>query len=378
MEFVAAYKGCAVGRGRPRKHKSHMQRAVKLSLDFITKTKRRQIDALLESYRGAVNFYIRSLWHERGKLDKGTLARIESTRLSERYKSQALKQALEIVVATKQSAKELGVVASRPIFSGAAVLDAKFVTIEEGKRSFDLAVRLSTLNKGHRITILTRKTKPFHKWASLPLAKLIQGCALREDSIIIWFELPDLPAKMTGEVLGVDIGVNKLISDSNGNHYGREFKQIREKIKRRKPASEGKRAAYEERKHYLDASVKSLPFERLAVIGVEKLHDMKRGKQKTRGKSFRKAMAPWTYRHVLERIEQKAQENRVLLVRVDPANTSRTCPACGAVHKDNRKGERFLCVTCDHAGDADTIGALNVLARTLATLGSLASPRLKN
>jgi putative transposase len=179
-----------------------------------------------------------------------------------------------------------------------------------------------------------------------------------------------------GEVLGVDIGVNKVLSDSNGNHYGREFKAIRDKVKRRKPGSKGKRCAREERRHYLDAVVKSLPFDRLAALGVEELHDLKRGKSKKRGKQFRKAMAPWTYRHVLNRIEQKAQENRVLLVRVDPASTSRTCPDCGAAHKDNRKGEKFLCLTCGRAGDADTVGAQIVLARTLATLGSIASPRL--
>jgi predicted transposase len=77
-----------------------MRRAVKVSLAFATQEKRRQINALMEAYRAAVNFYIRSLWNDRGKLDKTTLARLKSTRLSERYKSQALKQALEIVVAT--------------------------------------------------------------------------------------------------------------------------------------------------------------------------------------------------------------------------------------------------------------------------------------
>jgi hypothetical protein len=163
-----------------------MRRAVKLSLDFLTEHKRRQIAALLEAYRGAVNFYIKSLWANKGKLDKATLARLKNTRLSERYKSQALKQALEIVIATKKSAKELGVPARRPIFTGAAVLDAKFVTIEEGQGSFDLAIKLSTLNKGQRITVLTKKTAPFLKWITFPNARLIQGCALNEDGIILW------------------------------------------------------------------------------------------------------------------------------------------------------------------------------------------------
>jgi putative transposase len=110
-------------------------------------------------------------------------------------------------------------------------------------------------------------------------------------------------------------------------------------------------------------------------IGVEALHDMKRGKKKGRGKTFRKAMAPWTYRRVLNRIADKAQENRVRLVRVDPANTSRTCPDCGAAHKENRKGEKFRCLTCGRTGHADTIGATNVLTRTLATLAECRVPQ---
>jgi len=353
-----------------------MRRAVKLSLDFLTQAKRRQIGALLEAYRAAVNFYIKSLWNERGKLDKATLTRLQHTRLSERYKSQALKQAIEIVIATKKSAKELGVPAGCPVFTGSAVLDAKFVTVEEGQGSFDLAIRLSTLKKGRRITILTKKTAPFLKWFTMPAAQLVQGCALCEDGLILWIEILDSEPEAIGEVVGVDIGVNKVLSDSNGKHYGREFKLIRDKIKRRKPGSKGKRRACEERRHYLDATVNSLPFDRIAVLGIEELHDMKRGTKKDRDKKFRKAMAPWTYRHVINRIEQKAQENRVLLVRVNPANTSRTCPNCGAVHKDNRNGEKFLCLTCGRAGDADTFGAQIILARTLAILGSIASPRL--
>jgi transposase len=352
-----------------------MRRAVKVSLAFATQEKTRQINALMEAYRAAVNFYIRSLWNDRGKLDKATLARLKSTRVSQRYKSQALKQALEIVVATKKSAKEFGVTATCPIFNGSAVLDAKFVSVEEGEGSFDLAVRLSTLNKSKRITILTKQTAVFSKWNDWPGSRLIQGCALSEDSLILGFEIPE-SIKADGSVLGIDIGVHKLISDSNGDHYGREFKKVRDKIRGRKPGSKSRTRAFKERENLINRTINQLPLSNVRVIGVEALHDMKRGKQSIRGKSFRKAMAPWTYRRVLNRIECKAQENRVLLVRVDSANTSRTCPACGAVHKDNRRGEKFLCLTCDHAGDADTFGAQNVLARTLATLGSVESPRL--
>ena len=74
-------------------------------------------------------------------------------------------------------------------------------------------------------------------------------------------------------------------------------------------------------------------------------------------------MAPWTYRQVLNRIEQLAPENRVRLVYVDPRNTSRRCPACGWVAKENRVKEEFCCVRCHYSADADFVGATNILAR---------------
>ena len=123
------------------------------------------------------------------------------------------------------SAKELGVTATCPLFNGSAVLDAKFVSIEEGQGSFDRAIKLSTLNRGKRITLLTKKTAPFNKWSEWPGSRLVQGCVLSEDSLILWFDIPET-VKTEGSVLGIDIGVHKLISDSNGDHYGKEFKKV--------------------------------------------------------------------------------------------------------------------------------------------------------
>src|SRR5215472_11662221 len=72
-----------------------------------------------------------------------------------------------------------------------------------------------------------------------------------------------------------------------------------------------------------------------------------------------------------------ASENRVLPVAVDPRGTSRTCPVCGEDDRRNRNGEVFRCIACDHKGDADFIGARNVLTKTLAALGRVLSPGQK-
>ena len=256
-----------------------MRRACKITLKFATAKKRRHIRALLQAYRAAVNFYIRSLWNIPGGLDRTTLSRLRRTRLSERYKSQALKQAINIVVSTRKAAKKLGKTVALPRFHGAAVLDSKFVRIEEGKKSFDLIIRLSGLHKGHRLIIPTKRTAVLNKWMNKPGAKLIQGCALKENEIILWVELPDEPIREHGEIIGIDIGVNKLLMDSKGNQYGGSFKKIRDKIIRRVPGSKGRKRAYAERRNYIEQVLNSLPWDRLKVIGVENLKNLKRGSQ---------------------------------------------------------------------------------------------------
>jgi putative transposase len=50
------------------------------------------------------------------------------------------------------------------------------------------------------------------------------------------------------------------------------------------------------------------------------------------------------------------------LIAVPPRNTSRTCPCCGHVAKENRPSQaRFECVECGFEENADVVGAINVL-----------------
>jgi putative transposase len=61
-------------------------------------------------------------------------------------------------------------------------------------------------------------------------------------------------------------------------------------------------------------------------------------------------------------LDYKLAWNGGWLVAVPPQNTSRTCPCCGHVSKDNRKTQaRFECVECSFEENADVVGAINVL-----------------
>ncbi|MBK1644143.1 cytosine methyltransferase [Thiocapsa imhoffii] len=61
-------------------------------------------------------------------------------------------------------------------------------------------------------------------------------------------------------------------------------------------------------------------------------------------------------------LEYKTAWNGGHLIAVPPQNTSRTCPRCGHVAKENRQTQaRFACVDCGYEDNADLVGAINVL-----------------
>ena len=63
-------------------------------------------------------------------------------------------------------------------------------------------------------------------------------------------------------------------------------------------------------------------------------------------------------------LDYKVSWNGGMLLAVPPHNTSRTCPCCGHVSKDNRLTQaKFLCVDCGYENNADVVGAINVLER---------------
>jgi IS605 OrfB family transposase len=81
----------------------------------------------------------------------------------------------------------------------------------------------------------------------------------------------------------------------------------------------------------------------------------------TARKSQRRTVHSWSFAQLRQFIEYKAKLYGVPTRVVDPRNTSRTCPECGHVDKHNRPTrDRFTCVSCSFAGEADTVAAENI------------------
>lgn len=340
-----------------------MKRAVKVSLKFVTAKKLRQLNHVLHKYRKLTNQYIELIWTIGGNLDKATINAVPCPTLSYRQRCDCLQQALGIVAATKASARSLNKPPDKPVLIRSVKFSSGAADVQAGKGSFDFVLRIASLIPRKRLILPFKSHARLNHWLAKG-AKILDGCSTDGKTAVLWLDIPDEPEKEDGIDLGLDIGRNKLVVDSNGNQFGKRIKEICEKIRRKKPCSEAKYRACRERDDYIRYTVKRLPWSQIKMVAVEDLTGLKTGKKKNRGKAFRKMLASWTYRQVLTRIEQLAQENRVRLVIVDPRNTSRECPACGTVAKENRAGEKFNCVGCGYNADADHVGAINILART--------------
>jgi transposase len=81
-------------------------------------------------------------------------------------------------------------------------------------------------------------------------------------------------------------------------------------------------------------------------------------------RSQRATLHSWSFAQLQACILYKALLCGIPVHRVDPRNTSRTCPQCGHIAKANRKTQAsFVCTSCGYAGHADVIAAGNISGR---------------
>jgi putative transposase len=90
----------------------------------------------------------------------------------------------------------------------------------------------------------------------------------------------------------------------------------------------------------------------------------KHGKRVKQKSGLNRAILDQGWGEFRRQLDYKMAWNGGFLLTVPPQNTSRTCPNCAHVSKDNRLTQaKFLCVDCGYENNADVVGAINVLER---------------
>ncbi len=339
-----------------------MRRTLKFSLNLANTNKIKSLKDLSEEYKRVVNYYLEIL----SSKDEYILSEEEvkscDSLLSYRYKQCAKRQSIKIWKSWRRNKKK----GKLPEFDGALILDNRFIKIEMSKAStFDYWLRMATLDKGHPVLIPIKSYDYakgyFDNW------KLTNGGRPKQEEgkwfLLLTFEKETPPKKQEGKIIGIDIGIKKLMATSEKEFYGKEIELLMDKIQKKKQGSIAFKRAIKERDYYINKTVKELPLNRLKAIVMENVKNIKINtkKEKRLRKEFRSKFQRWTYSKLISRISQLCELNGVHFYAVDPAYTSQTCSKCGFVHKLNRNGEIFKCRNCDYTIDADFNASLNVL-----------------
>jgi len=327
-----------------------MKRSLKFALRFANTGKREQLDHLWEIYRDAVNFFV-----EDEEITGEAEWRDCQLPLGTSFKQAALRQARGMLRANKSDRFPT---LTRPCM----VLDSRFIKVEKSHNSFDYWIRISTLDKGHPISVPIKSydhaNKYFRRW------NLVNGGRLIRDERNNWYiQLVFRRKKRTKKVKkakGLDIGYRKLITDSDGMVYGTKIKALTEKAARKIQGSRAEKRVREEIKNYIGWTVKQA-VDGKANIAIEDLKQLKENKRGKWSKQINRRFNYWFYALALRRIRDRAEAAGVRCLSVPPQYTSQTCPSCGHIEKANRQGEKFKCLRCGFTGDADHIAALNIL-----------------
>jgi putative transposase len=254
-----------------------------------------------------------------------------------------------------------------------------------------------------------------HNSRNLNDIKEIRTCTIKQFGtywyISMLVEIPfKLPAQQSVQdiksVVGIDVGVNKLIAFSDGsfapnvrvttNPRTARRMAIRQRAASRKEASSNnKKKAYEllaRQQHKLaqkrdgyNWQVASLTIKKADAVVREDLkikNMVKRAKPKYDGKGgykkngasrktgLNRVILDCAWGDLFDKITWLAIKSGKPVIVVNPKHSSQECPSCGHVSKNNRDGEKFLCTNCNYTEHADTKAS-----RIIAKRGGLVFPK---
>jgi IS605 OrfB family transposase len=177
-------------------------------------------------------------------------------------------------------------------------------------------------------------------------------------------------------VLGCDLGIANILTDSDGNQYSgavvkgmrRRHRRLRARLQAKGTKSAKRLLARRRRKerrfgrhtnHVISKQVVALAKDTKRAIALEDLQGIR--DRCTVRKPQRATFSAWSFGQLRAFIDYKAHLAGVPVVYIDPRNTSRTCPTCGHIDPANRRFQAvFLCTRCAASGHADHFAAVNI------------------
>ena len=210
---------------------------------------------------------------------------------------------------------------------------------------------------------------------------------------------PTIPNEEVRTVVGLDMGITKLVHCSDGSQYDnpkhstnkrtRKHLKIRQRRLARKKKSSSKRkkagkligrlhqkitdkreAFQWQLANKLTRKADAIVVEDLNIAGMKKrckpkLDEVGRflSNGQSRKKGLNRSISDASWYSLTQKIEYLAAKQGKVFKRVNPRHTSQRCPECGHVDSSNRDKEKFLCNNCGYLAHADLNAARNIKQR---------------
>jgi IS605 OrfB family transposase len=381
-----------------------MKRTSSHILKFATGFKQSKLEDLFVEYQRVVNEFINLFWDVEklpSKINTSHYSQIDSWLLGKAMKC-AGNQAIKIIKSTQKKDKQLTYKTyklvfkrakdkkkdwdvvnkkwsewstdkkfrhrlNKPIYIGDSIeLNADIARIQEPKKTteFDLWIRLGSIF-GNRFSLIlpTKKHAQYNKLIQKGF-ETKKSVRLRKYNgnfyVDLFHEKQDSTDYQVGKVVGIDVGINKLMTTSDNKFHGIEIKSKLNKLNQRKHGSKNWKQTITEIKHYINTEINQLDWDNTSAIVMEDIKNITKNTKGKTGKNLRKLLGHWNLTHLTNRIKERCEENRVFLTFVPPNYTSQKCSSCGVIHKESRLGELYECIECENKLDADYNASLNI------------------
>jgi len=203
--------------------------------------------------------------------------------------------------------------------------------------------------------------------------------ALRTE-VALSYDLPTPEAKPVTNPVGIDMGISKRMTMSDGETVEKRELDRKKLIRLQRSVSRKVRGSNNRRK---TVSLLAKEWQRLTdkerdylhrltseivkmydFIAVEKL----KTKNMLRNRNLAKSIAEQAWGKTLTLLNEKAESAGVKLVEIDPKGTSQECSSCGATVQKNLSVRTHKC-SCGTVMDRDLNAAINILHRGLTIAG---------
>ena len=198
--------------------------------------------------------------------------------------------------------------------------------------------------------------------------------------VALSYELPTPEAKPADNPVGIDMGISKRLTLSNGRALEkrkidrRKLIRLQRSVSRKKKGSNNRKKAVsllakewqrltEKERNYLHRLTSEI-VKMYDFIVMEKLET----KKMLANRQLAKSISEQTWGKFAVLLNEKAESAGVRVVAVDPKGTSQECSSCGATVEKSLSIRTHRC-TCGYEADRDLNAAINILHRGISVAG---------